>query len=470
MKEFAEIIKKSHIAGNNKKKIIYQLFQAAGAKGASYHTSCQSPSETTIQNWLSEKKGKPGVSRYFPNLKIENKEGACDFLWKTPKKDQWKELRDLFKEWHNNNQNEDEDFYIDTETEDFDIFNISFWKQFISYFESLRLWDGAEERQPVTKDNRKNAKSDLTYKMKAVFKENFMQYRVYEFIPKEISDVINSLGIYYKILDEKFKLSVRDAADSRCGIIQKPNKVYCKWIPNYDGFVFCIAVRHKAFWELETSDGYVIIKCNESFTHDMIPTNTPISGGYKYAVTKSSIFQDEQFDEEAFSWKECQGKIIIVDISQPIDVEETDPIIEDCYALIDEMLTQDYMIGEFITVISEKIIKRYEGLMFDNDSRLLYNDIKQYIETLSEFKEYLTEFRNLEKEKSQYLRDLAFKKTFGIYSFLDFEVAPKPVPPFSECYIKQDEADKVQSKLCHCHKNLIDLYAEIFDYEGNYTT
>lgn len=470
MKEFAEIIKKSHVKGNNKKKIIYFLLQAAGAKGVVYETSDKSPSESTIQNWLSEKGGKPGVSRYFPDFKIEDEKGASDFLRKTPKKDQWIELRDLFKEWRNNNQNVDKDFYIDTETDDFDTFNISFWKQFIFYFDSLHLWEGAEEQQLEIEDNRENVKSDLANKMKEVFKKNFMQYRVYEFIPKEISDVINSLDVYYEILNAQTELIAKGGSISEYGLIREYEKMYCKWVANYDCFVFCAVACHKAFWELKTPEGYVIIKCNEDFTSDRVLINEWISSDFKYAVAKSSMFQDEQFDEEEFIWKEGQGKIIIVDISQLSVVEGTRFIIEDCYDLFDEMLKQDHLIDEFTTVISEKIIKKYEGLTFDNNLRLLYNDIGQYIKSLSDFKEYLMKFRDLKKEKSQYFSDQAFIEAFGMYSSLsDFEVSPKPIYPLSECYLNLDEARKVQSELCRCHKNLIELYAEIINYEGNCT-
>lgn len=92
-------------------------------------------------------------------------------------------------------------------------------------------------------------------------------------------------------------------------------------------------------------------------------------------------------------------------------------------------------------------------------------------ETLSEFKEYLTKFRNLEKEKNAYLGDQAFKKTFSIYlSFSNFEVTHKSKFLFSECFIDSDEASKVQSGLCHCHKKLINLYGEIIEYEGKGST
>lgn len=464
LNDFVEIIKKSHIAGNNKKKIVYLLFQAAGAKGGSYHTSSQSPSESTIQNWLSEKGGKPGVSRYFPELRIEDEEGARNFLREIPPKYQWKELRDLFKEWHDSSQNVDKDFYIDTETDDFDTFNISFWKQFITYFDSLNLWEGAEVQQSETTGNQKKFKDDLANRMTEAFKENYMRYRVYEFIPKEISNVINSLNIYYEILNAQSQLPVQDGAISECSVTRKTEKMYCKCFPNYECFVFCEVACLKTFWELETAKEYMTIKCNEDFTYDMITANTWVSAGFKYAVAKSSVFQDKRFDDEGFPWQECQGKIIIVDIDRSIDVDETHPIIEDCYVLIDEMLTQVCLMDEFTTAIGEKIVKKYEDLVFDNNTRVLYNNIKQYIETLSKFKEYLAKFRNLEKEKSLYLSDQTLKKTFSIYSsFSNFEVEPKPEFPFSECYLEPDEADKVQAELRHCHKNLIDLYAEIVE-------
>ena len=477
MKEFAQIIKKSQIGENDLAKIIYQLFLVLGAKDAISESakavigSNQSPSISTIKIWLSGKTKKIRVSSYFPSLKIENEKGARDYLWHTPKENQWKELQSLFKDWYDNRQTPDEEFYINIDTDDFETFHISFWRQFASYFSPLRLWDGAEEQHSKAKDSYESSKSNLTNIMIDVFKECFVRYRVFEFIPKEIKDVINSIGIYHKILDEMTKVSEHDVTDSKCGIIKEAKKVYCKWVPNYDCFVLCAAACHKAFWELEAPEGYVIIKCNEDFAYDRIPANTWVSGSYKYAVVKSNIFKYEQFDEESFSWKEGQGKIIIVDIDLPIDTEETHPIIEDCYVLIDEMLEQDYLIYEFTKSISEKIIKKYEGLTFDKNSRLLYNDIGQYIKSLSEFKEYLMKFRNLKKEKSQYLSDQAFTKTFGMYSsFSDFEVSPKPIYPFSECYLNSDEACKVQSGLCRCHKNLIELYDEIINYEENCTT
>lgn len=476
MKEFAQIIKKSQIGENDQAKIIYQLFLTLGAKDAISESAKdtlganQSPSISTIKIWLSGKTKKIRVSAYFPSFKIENEKEARDYLWHTPKENQWKELQSLFKEWYDNRQTPDEEFYINIDTDDFDAFHISFWRQFVSYFPPLKLWDGAEEQHSKAKDSCESFKSDLTNIMIDVFKECFVRYRVFEFIPKEIKDVTNSIGIYCKILDEMTKLSEQDVTDSKCGIIQEPKKVYCKWVPNYDCFVFCVATCYKAFWELKTPEGYVIIKCNEGFTYDMLPANRWVSSGFKYTVAKSSMFQDEQFDEEAFSWKECQGKIIIVDIDLPIDAEEIHPIIEDCYVLIDEMLTQDYLIDEFTTVISEKIIEKYEGLTSDNNTRLLYNDIKQYIKSLSKFKEYLMKFRNLKKDKSQYLSDQAFIKAFGMYSsFSDFEASPKPTYPFSEYYLNSDEAEKVKSELCRCHKNLIELYAEIINYEGNCT-
>lgn len=470
LKEFVEIIKKSHIAGNNKKKIVYKLLLAVGAEGVSYHASSQSPSESTIQKWLSEKET-PGVSRYFPNLKVKDEKGARDFLRKTPQKEQWIELRDLFKEWHNNTQNPDKDFYIDTETDDFDTFNISFWRQFISYFNSLSLWEDAEKEQLGIEDSLENDKSDWTNKMMGVFKENFMQFRVYAFIPKEINSVINSLEINYEIVNERIKLGEQDGSSSERSTILESVRMYCKWSFNSDYFSFCAVPFHKPFWKLKTLEGHVIIKHNERFTYDTFPINMWVSDDFKYAITKSCVFQDGQFDDGAFPWKECQGEFIIIDYDQPIDVNESHPIIEDCYVLIDEMLAQENDIDKFITAIREKIIEKYEGLMFDNSSRLLYNDIKQYIDALSKFKENLTKFRDLEKGKSRYFSDQRFIKAFDMYSaFSDFEVAPKPIYPFSESYLHSDEASKVQSDLRYYHKNLIDLYGEIIEYEGKGST
>ena len=120
MKEFAEVIKKSRIVGNNTVKIIQELFKAAGAEeavsGWSKTSSLSpSPTESTVKKWFNG--SRPGVSRYFPTLRIENKERAHGFLLKTPKKDQWKELRELFREWRNDHKSTDEDFCINTETE-----------------------------------------------------------------------------------------------------------------------------------------------------------------------------------------------------------------------------------------------------------------------------------------------------------------------------------------------------------------
>ena len=90
MKEFAEVIKKSRIVGNNTVKIIQELFKAAGAEeavsGWSKTSSLSpSPTESTVKKWFNG--SRPGVSRYFPTLRIENKERAHGFLLKTPKKE-----------------------------------------------------------------------------------------------------------------------------------------------------------------------------------------------------------------------------------------------------------------------------------------------------------------------------------------------------------------------------------------------
>ena len=40
-----------------------------------------------------------------------------------------------------------------------------------------------------------------------VFKERYIQYRVYDFLPKEINSIMDSLYIYRGILDEQAKLN-----------------------------------------------------------------------------------------------------------------------------------------------------------------------------------------------------------------------------------------------------------------------
>lgn len=458
MKDFAEIVKKSHLAGNNKKKIIYLLLQALGAKDACGESARgrsdqeQSPSDSTIQKWLSDSSNKPGVSRYFPSLKVENenKESAQKFLRRTSKEDQWKELRDLFKKWREENP-DDEEFCVKTETDDFDAFSTSFWWQFTKFFDSLDLWDGAKDD---AEDSRIKTHDSIIDEMIGIFKESFMQYRVYEFIPKEINNIFDSLHVYGNV--------------SACDSKQKFKKMYCKWFPNYEHFVFCEAIYRNCRWELRIPGECIFLKFDESFDYDMTPTNTWITGRIKYAFASPDLLEGAQVDDETDLWKECQGKIIIVAID--LSVDEENPFIEDCYVLIDGMLEQGFAVDEFIAVINEKILKKYGDVLSDYDSRRLYNDIKQYRKLLKRFKKNLDKFRNLQKKKSEYLSDQAFIKTFGMYSsFSDFEASPKPAFPFSEVYLDPDEADKVISCLRRCHENLIELYAVIFSYEENHT-
>lgn len=460
MNDFAEIVKKSGIAGKNKKKIIYQLLQVLGAKkacgesaiGRSDQISDQSPSDSTIQVWLSGKEN-PGVSRYFPSLKIENEKSAHEFLCKTPKEGQWRDLKELFKEWHNNNQNEDVNFCINTETDDFIIFSTSFWRQFVSFFDSLRMWDDVDKLNPETESNQKEIKGSIANEMIGIFKESFMEYRVYEFIPKEINDIIDSLYIYGNI--------------PTCDSEQKFKKMFCKWVPNNDNFVFGEVGDRNGFYELKIQEECILLKFDESFDYDMMPTNTWLVGRLKYVSVSLDFLEDTQFEDATLLWKERECEIIIVDIDFPID--ESAPIIEDYYMFIDEMLALAPLIDKFISAINEKILKKYENVASDYTSKLLYNDIKQYRKMLKKFKKNLVEFRNLQKEKSGYLNDQAIIKTFEMYSsFSDFEASPKPTYPFSECYLDQSEADGVISCLRHYHESLIELYAGIFSYEKDY--
>lgn len=462
MRDFAEIVKKSQIAGNNMKRIIYQLLQALGAKeacgesamGRSDRISNQSPSDSTIQTWLSGNGSKPGVSRYFPNLKVENEERAHDYLRKTPNENQWRKLRDLFKEWHNDNQNDEEEFYINTETDDFITFSTSFWRQFVSFFDSLRMWDDAEELYPETESSRKKTKDNIVNKMVGVFKESFMQYRVYEFIPKEINIIFDSLYIYGNV--------------STCDSKQKFKKVYFKWFPNHEHFVFCEAIHRKCHWKLKIPGECLFFKFDESFDYDMMPTNTWMKVKIKCASADPNVSEDAQYDDGTLSWEESQGEIIFINIDFPVDEEK--PIIKDCYLFIDEMLGLDSSIEKFIMVITEKILNKYEGVASDCESGPLYNDIKQYARLLKKFKKNLTKFRNLQKEKSEYLSNQSFRKTFEMYSaFSNFEALPKPTFPFSEAYLDPDEADRVILRLRHCHENLVELYTEIFSHEENNT-
>lgn len=476
MKEFAEVIKKSHFAGNNKIKIIQMLLKALGAKPAVSESAegvydditgqsiIQSPSSDTIKKWF--KGGEPDTKRYFPSLTVENKEEeAHKFLRKLTGSDKWIELRNLFKEWRDKSQS-DEPFYINTETDDFHTFSTSFWQQFVSFFKSLRMWDDAEE--PYQKQSIKD-------EMITIFKEEFIQYRVCEFIPKDIENVIESLYIYREIWDEGVKLAMNEIPASDCDAVYNSKKMYCKWFSDHDNFVFYAVVGFNGFWKLQIPGECILLKFPESFDPDMMPANTWMTESLEYAIV-NPIPEDGKFDGEDLPWKECQGDIIFIDVDIPIKTsedasdDEDCPIIEDCYVLIDGMLALDSLIDSFITIIKEEIIKKYEGVAFDNDSRQLYNGIKQYRKSLKKFKKDLIKFRNLEKEKSQYLRDQALLKSFNAYQAIsDYESSPKPHYPFSECYLDPEEAKKVVSELNHYHQSLIKLFTEIICLEEDHT-
>lgn len=475
MNEFAEVIKKSGILGKNKKKIIYQLLQALGAKDAvsqpskevSGGTSERSPSDSTIQKWLSNKNNKPRCISYFPQLKVEKAgKSVHKFLREYLEGDRWIQLRDLFKEWHNNHQNADAEFYINIETDDFITFSTSFWKQFVSFFESLRLWDDEEEPHPETVENPGKFKGCISDEILDVFKEKFAQYKIYEFIPKDIEMITQSLSIYRQILNEDIKLTAYVNAASECDDTQKFKRMYCKCSLDYKYFLFYAAAQHNVFWEMKMPEGCVLLKFPRSFDYNITPANTGNTEIFKYAFVNPKIPINAQIDDSTLQWKECQGKIIIAEVDIPADGDFS--IIEDFHVLIDEMLLQDSLVEQFTTDIDEKIIEKYESITFDDNSRLIYA-IKQYKKILKKFKEYLIRFKNLQKEKDEYLNCQALIKQFGIYtSFSDFESPPKPSFPFSECYLHPEEACEVKSKLYHCHKSLMELYAEIFSYGENH--
>lgn len=515
MKEFVEIVKESKIAGDNQVDIVYKLLDALGAKPAisevtmyaSDKSSYKSPVKSTVQKWLSSS-CKPRVVSYFPNLKIENGERAHELLRSTPQKNQWIELKNLFKAWHDNGQNSDKTFYINTETDDFNTFSTSFWRQFVSFFDSLKMWDGADELYQ---------KSSIEDEMRNVIKEKYMQYRVYEFVPKELKNVIDSLHIYHDIWNENAKLKMHESSVSTCDAVQKSKKMYCKWFSDYDNFLFYEVAKSNGFWKLQTSGECVLIKFPENFDYDMIPPNTWMTGSVKYTVV-GSVPENEQLNEEELSWKECLCDIIIIDISskkeksvnegifakarllvdektsvtEGITIKATavvkknapakegvsvckdistieEPLIEDCYVFIDGMLALNSSIEEFMEVINEEVIMKYKGQTFDDGTRQLYNGIMQYRKSLKKFKKYLIKFRNLKKEKSQYFSDLALMEAFGDYLlFSDFDASPKPCAPFSECYLSPEEARKVVSGLYRHHQSLIETYVEIINQKEAY--
>ena len=349
-------------------------------------------------------------------------------------------------------------------------------------------------------DDQKHGSKDEIMK---IFKEKYILYEVYKFIPKDIKNVIESLKIYHEMLDENAKLVMQEDSTSDCETAHNPMKMYCKWYPGHDNFIFCAVVRCNGFWRLQIPEEHILLKSPESFEHDMRKTDTWINKSIEYAIVNIDT-EGEQFNGEELPWKKCQGDIIVIErdiptktkgsanksipaktialinenaiadqdtsASEDIPDDEDYPIIEDCYELIDGMLELDSSIDEFVAIIEEKIIIKYEGVNFDDNLRQLYNDIKLYRNLLKEFKNCLIKYRNLEKVKSEYLSDQAFIKQFGMYSaFSDHEPVPKPHYSSSELYLDPEEAHKVKSELDHYHQNLIELYTEIIGWEGDHT-
>lgn len=457
MEDFAEIIKLSKLVGKDKRKIIRRLLKAAGAEKVDLDESI--PSDTTIYNWLKNKGNGPNVERLFPNLKLENEEVIHKNMIGYYPENKWKKLRDLFERWHSKNIT-DEEFYINTKTEDFITFDTSFWRQFVSFFIALRMWDGAEEQDSEMEGERKNLSGNYMNEMMKVFKETFVRYKVYEFIPKSIEEIMNSLFIFHGVLDEGIELTVKDGDLLSFETGLKFIKMYCKWYPDCACFTLHAANVHKNFWELKIQEEQMIFKSEKDIDYDTMPTNIWMPGSFKYAIVSPGIIE-EQYEDEALIWKECQGEIILVGIDMP---SEENPVIEDCHLFIDRMLELDSMINEFTEVIDEKIIKKYENISFDNDSKLIYNNIQLYKKALKNFKKSLIQYRNLRKEKDAYLEDQAFTKSFDMYAaFGRHDELPKPQYPFSECYLKPEEARKVEAKLCRYHKDLMELYTEILN-------
>ena len=456
MDDFAEIITKSNIAGKNKVEIILKLFENV--------EDSSSPAKPTIQKWFSDsKKGKnnkPKASRYFSDSKIKNEKKAHDFFKGDVNKDQWMELRDLFAKWRNNNQNTDKDFYINTETTDFITFSTSFWRQFASFFESLKMWDAGEE---------KAFQISIVNKMISTFKDTFRQYEVYRFVPEDIEHIIGSLGIYRMLLDENNEQKSKEGQseegeDSGCSSMLTLKKMYCKHFPNYNCFTFYAFDNYESVFKLKTEGKCILLRFAEQSNFDEMPTNEWMLKRLQYASVRPSILK-EPFDEKKFFWRERQGEIIIVEIA----LDKDDPAVKDCYMFINEMLELDSSIDKFTTVIDEKIVKKFENLNFDNNLRMLYNNIKRYIETLKIFKEYLKKFKNLKKEKSDYFDRRELMESFSNFSCFNVSDFPKPKYPFSELYLDQEEANTVISELRYYHKSLMELYAEISSYEEDYS-
>lgn len=69
------------------------------------------------------------------------------------------------------------------------------------------MWDEAEEWHLEKESNQNIIKDKIAIEMVDVFKERYIQYRVYDFLPKEINSIMDSLYIYRGILDEQAKLN-----------------------------------------------------------------------------------------------------------------------------------------------------------------------------------------------------------------------------------------------------------------------
>ena len=157
--------------------------------------------------------------------------------------------------------------------------------------------------------------------------------------------------------------------------------MYCKWSPDFDYFVFNACIHRGDYWEFKFSGESILFKFDKGFDYESVPTNTWMKKRFKYAFVDSNSIEASQLNDEALSWKECQGEVIIANIDHPIDYDSSDatdyPIIKDCYELIDGMLVLESMIDEFMIAVNEKIIKKYEGITLDDKSRMLYNAVKQ---------------------------------------------------------------------------------------------
>lgn len=183
----------------------------------------------------------------------------------------------MFKEWHEKNQNDEGFFCINTETDDFKTFSTSFWRQFAYFFKSLKMWDGANDEYPQTEIIAKNANDSIACEMISTFKDIFSQYKIYEFIPKDINAVIDSLHIYSEILNGNTQLMENDNLNTDHISTQQCKKMYCKWFPDYMYFMFCAGENHEHhehFWKLKTNEEYGLLRFNENSEYNALPTNT----------------------------------------------------------------------------------------------------------------------------------------------------------------------------------------------------